>query len=273
MSGPVQAGFRPPPYKNCIWALEGCSPSDRGICFFAGMFRIGSLLMTGILPTEYCCPLCESSECEPYFEDANRAYLRCGSCRLIFVPPTFWLSDAEEKAEYDLHENTTDDPGYRNFLSRLTVPMLEKLGAEKRGLDFGCGPGPMLSVMLEEQGHRVELYDPFYANDPSLLEAEYDFICATEVAEHLSDPQKEFSTLFSCLKPGGWLGIMTKLTRDDRDAFANWHYIRDRTHIAFYHRETFSWMAQCFNAEEIFIGSDVILMKKRGQKFSEARSM
>lgn len=218
--------------------------------------------MTGTIPDENRCPLCGSATCSPYFEDAKRSYIRCAQCALIFVPATFWLSPSDEKAEYDLHENAVDDPGYRKFISRLTVPMLGKLESGQHGLDFGCGPGPTLSVMLEGHGHKVDIYDPFYANDPSLLENEYDFICTTEVVEHLRDPLREFTTLFSCLKPGGWLGIMTKLTRDDHGAFANWHYIRDRTHIAFYHRETFGYIARRFDAETAFIGPDVILMQK-----------
>lgn len=208
------------------------------------------------------CPLCRSSDCTPYIEDANRSYIRCTSCELIYVPKPDWLSRDEERAEYDKHENNVDDPGYRRFLSRLTVPLLAELPRERQGLDFGCGPGPALPAMLEEQGHRVALYDPFYADHPSALNAEYDFICSTEVVEHLRDPDQTFDTLFSCLKSGGWLGIMTKLTRNDREAFANWHYIRDLTHICFYHRQTFEYLADRFGAEVSFIGQDVILFRK-----------
>lgn len=215
------------------------------------------------IQSECRCPLCSSAGCAAYLEDALRSYFRCGGCGLIFVPEAFQLSAAEEKAEYDRHENDVADPGYRRFLSRLADPLCGKLSPGSRGLDFGCGPGPALSAMLEERGHRVALYDPYYANDASVLNAEYDFICATEVVEHLCDPQKEFATLFSCLKPGGWLGIMTKLTRDDRDAFANWHYIRDRTHIGFYHPVTFEYIGRRFGADVHFIGPDVVLMQNR----------
>ena len=53
---------------------------------------------------------------------------------------------------------------YREFLSRLEhPPNVPKLPAAAEGLDFGSGPGPTLSVMLEEQGYRMSLYDPFFA--------------------------------------------------------------------------------------------------------------
>lgn len=207
---------------------------------------------------EVRCPLCGSGACALYFEDARRRYIRCGSCGLVFVPEPYWLSPEEERAEYDLHENAADDPGYRRFLSRLTTPLLERLPPRQRGLDFGCGADSPLSDMLAAHGHRMELYDPFYADHPSALNTTYDYICATEVVEHLRHPEKEFARLFSLLKPGGWLGIMTKMVRD-RVAFSKWHYIRDPTHICFYRRSSFAHLAQRFHAEVSFIGQDVVL--------------
>lgn len=216
--------------------------------------------MKAPLHQQDCCPMCRSESGELYYEDAKRHYLRCCSCQLVYVPSLYWLSAADEQAIYDLHENEEHDPGYRRFLSRLTKPLLEKLSPNQQGLDFGSGPGPALSVMLEEQGHQVELYDPFYANNPSVLNNTYDFICATEVVEHVRDPDQVFTTLFTLLKPGGWLGIMTKMVREQQ-AFSNWHYIRDMTHICFYHRSTFDYLAKRFNAKVITIGQDVVLFQ------------
>ena len=208
------------------------------------------------------CPLCRETASESFFEDKNRAYLRCMNCMLVFVPPRFWLSAEEERATYDLHQNDAHDPGYRRFLSRLSRPLLERLGSDQKGLDFGCGPGPTLSVLLEEHGHRVDLYDPFYYNNASVFSRTYDFICATEVVEHLHDPEKEFIAMFSMLKTGGWLGIMTKQVLDAR-SFRNWHYIRDMTHICFYSRSTFEYLARRFGAGLNVVGDDVILLCRR----------
>lgn len=208
------------------------------------------------------CPLCRSSSPESFFEDTNRTYRRCPDCKLVFVPKTYWLSPEAERATYDRHQNDAHDQGYRRFLSRLAMPLLQRLGTHQTGLDFGCGPGPTLSVLLEAHGHRVELYDPFYYNKPAVFSNSYDFICATEVVEHLYDPHKTFSALFRMLKPGGWLGIMTKLVIDAR-AFKNWHYIRDMTHVGFFSRSTFAFLAQRFNARLNFVADDVILLNKR----------
>ncbi len=207
------------------------------------------------------CPLCSSKNHVPFFADKKRNYLRCSCCHLVFVPKRYWLSIEDERATYDLHENDAKDQGYRQFLSRLSLPLLEKLESNQKGLDFGCGPGPTLSALLEEQGQQMDLYDPFYYNDPSVFDKKYDFICATEVVEHLHDPNNNFEALFRMLKPGGLLGIMTKLVIDE-DAFSQWHYIRDMTHVCFYSRDTFEYLAQRFNAELDFVTNDVIFLDK-----------
>lgn len=208
------------------------------------------------------CPLCKSGKTDFFFEDKNRAYVRCSHCKLVVVPECYRLSTDDEKAIYDLHENDVGDKGYRRFLSRLSTPLLERLEPGKQGLDFGCGPGPTLSTMLEGAGHTVDLYDPIYYNDVSVFTKQYDFICATEVVEHLYNPDKEFTTLFSLLKPVGWLGIMTKMVID-KQAFSRWHYTHDLTHVCFYSRSTFEYLAERFNADLTFIGKDVILFRKR----------
>ena len=211
---------------------------------------------------EHPCPLCGDADSYSFFVDKFRRYRRCPTCDLVFVPPVYWLSTKAEKATYDLHENCAEDPGYRGFLSRLSTPLLEKLEPGQTGLDFGCGPGPALPAMLAEYGLRVDLYDPFFFNEPAVFSKTYDFICATEVFEHLRNPGKEISSLFRMLKPGGWMGIMTKLVKDQA-AFSQWHYIRDLTHICFCSRGTFTYLARRFHAGIEFIGSDVILMKKQ----------
>ncbi|MEM0955075.1 MAG: hypothetical protein AAGI24_13115, partial [Pseudomonadota bacterium] len=99
------------------------------------------------------CPLCDAENHHEYHRDKRRSYRQCHVCKLVFVPGCHYLTAAAERAEYLLHENAVDDPGYRRFLSRLAVPLLARLPAESEGLDFGCGPGPALAAMLREAGH------------------------------------------------------------------------------------------------------------------------
>ncbi len=208
------------------------------------------------------CPNCKTADGTGFYQDGRRDYFRCQTCGLVFVPAWQFLSPEEEKARYDLHRNSPDDKGYRRFLSRIFIPMQERLAPESLGLDFGSGPGPTLSVMFEQAGHSMSIYDHFYARDPSVLEKQYDFITATEVVEHLHNPKEVLDKLWSCLKPGGWLGIMTKLALD-REAFADWHYKNDPTHVSFFSRTTFEWLAGKWQAEVTFADKDVILFRKK----------
>jgi SAM-dependent methyltransferase len=207
------------------------------------------------------CPLCNFDATVAFYSDLRRSYRRCARCSLVFVPPEFYLDARAEKDQYDLHRNTVNDPGYRHFLSRLVRPLLQRVDAPAKGLDFGCGPGPALAQMLGEAGLEVSLYDVFYAADASVLECNYQFICATEVVEHLHRPGTELARLWSLLQPGGWLGVMTKLVRD-REAFARWHYRNDPTHVCFFSIATWRWWAQQQGAQVVFEGADVILLGK-----------
>ncbi|EDK29368.1 methyltransferase-related protein [Vibrionales bacterium SWAT-3] len=196
-----------------------------------------------------------------YFEDKRRAYLQCQQCELVFVKPDQRLEANEEKAHYDLHENDPSDAGYRRFLSRIADPLTDKISSNSHGLDFGCGPGPTLSIMLEEAGHTMELYDIYYHPETSVLEKTYDFMTATEVIEHLYHPDKVWQQWLNLVKPKGWIGLMTKLVIDV-DAFAGWHYKNDPTHVVFFSRQTFQFLAERDKLELEFIGNDVILLRK-----------
>ena len=207
------------------------------------------------------CPLCGDNHISDYHRDSKRAYYQCALCQLVFVPEQYHLSAALEKAVYDQHENHPDDPGYRQFLSRLATPLLERLPNSAKGLDFGCGPGPTLSLILEKAGHQVALFDLFYANNPAMLEHSYDFITATEVVEHLSRPGVELNRLWQLIKPGGLLGIMTKQVID-KVSFARWHYKNDPTHISFFSSATFSYLIEVWGASPVYMGDDVIILRK-----------
>ncbi|OCQ19690.1 methyltransferase [Pseudoalteromonas luteoviolacea] len=213
-------------------------------------------------PQALQCGLCGAGQLEHYHQDKFRDYWQCQRCKLVSVAKWHRLSPQAEKAIYDSHENDLHDLGYRRFLSRVFDPVCARLDGMKRGLDFGCGPGPLLAKMFTEVGHTVALYDLYYANDASVLEHEYDFITCTEVIEHVAQPEQVLSQLMALLKPGAPLAMMTKLVID-KTRFASWHYKNDQTHISFFSRETFEYIAEQFNTDIEFIGNDVIILTKR----------
>ena len=191
------------------------------------------------------CPLCRSKAVREFAVVDSKTYWRCDVCHLTFLSSESYLSPEEERARYLLHENSPDDCRYRAFLSRLTQYLIPKLQPGAKGLDFGSGPGPTLSVMLEEVGFSMDIYDPYFAPDTAPLEQEYDFITCTETVEHFYQPAKEFHRFDRLLRRNGWLGIMTEMLASDED-FANWWYHREPTHVCFYKPETMEWIAiQC----------------------------
>ena len=205
------------------------------------------------------CPLC-GEKVTLYFKDHWRRYFQCSQCTLVHVEPIQWPDAQAERAHYDLHDNRVDDPGYRAFLARLATPLLQRLTPGSEGLDFGCGPGPTLATMLREADHRVALHDVFFHPNPSAFERQYDFITATEVLEHLHRPRETLERMWRCLKPGGWLGIMTR--RLPKQAhFDRWHYRRDPTHVMFFAAATFRWLAERWGAEIELIGEDVVIFR------------
>lgn len=208
------------------------------------------------------CPLCSSQKLADFPGDARRTYYRCQNCALIFVDRAHLLSAEDEKERYELHQNSPQDAGYRAFLARLAGPLASRLGDPPlQGLDFGCGPGPTLPVIMEEMGYSMAKYDPFFFPDPAVLDQQYDFVTCTEAIEHFYDPASEWERLVSLVKPGGWLGVMTQLVTAET-SFASWYYVDDRTHVSFFSRETFLFLCKRDGLQVEFIGSNVILIQR-----------
>lgn len=208
------------------------------------------------------CPLCKNRDTTPFSKSENRDYFYCSNCDLVFVPTEYFISQKEEKEKYDQHQNSTDNQGYQDFLNKLLIPLCSHLPSQALGLDFGSGPGPTLSIMMEELGYKMDIYDYFYHNDPKVFENSYDFITTTEVIEHLHNPYEEILKLWACLKPGGILGIMTAFRPSD-ESFKGWYYKRDLTHVRFFTEASFNWLSDKLNAEIFVPQSSVVILKKR----------
>ena len=208
------------------------------------------------------CPLCKHSDCYAYHQGSKpeRDYFHCPNCDLVFVPVRFHLCSKEEQRIYDQHNNLPSDPNYRGFLNKLCQPLSKLLPKGAKGLDFGSGPGPTLSLMLEENGFSCVNYDKYYANDPDVLTQDFDFVSTTEVVEHLSNPGEIFELLFKLVhKRAGVLGLMTKQHSQDPVHFANWHYKNDPTHISFYSQSTLIYLSQRYQKHLDIIGDDVAI--------------
>jgi len=215
------------------------------------------------------CPLCGRGGAGPYFDDRHRRYLECGGCRLVFVPPEYWPTSDREKARYDQHRNSPGDTGYRAFLQDAVLAVRPRVPPPANGLDFGSGPGPTLSVMLEEAGYAMALFDPYYAPDPSVLQRPYDFVTCTEVVEHLRAPAEVFPRLAALLRPAGWLVVMTRLL-PARDDFPTWRYRRDDTHLCFYSESTFEHVARSLGCRLERAAPDVFALQVPSRRTASA---
>lgn len=209
------------------------------------------------------CPLCLAEQCQFFYQDSRRHYYQCQCCNLVFADRASVLSAQDELAQYQLHQNDLNDEGYRNFLQRLAGPLLQVLPSSGlSGLDFGCGPGPLLAKMLTEAGHTMAVWDPYFAAEDAVLQQQYQFICCSEAIEHFVNPAQEWALWLSLLKPGGTLAIMTK-RYTTLEAFAGWHYKLDPTHVSFFSESTFRYLADRDNFELDFAATDVVILRHR----------
>jgi SAM-dependent methyltransferase len=234
------------------------------------IFPIGSLLFSGALgklsglmtkqESIPACPLCASNATERFYRDRKREFFQCLECDLVFVPPEFHLSTEAEKDRYDFHSHSLEDSGYRNFLNRLFQCLEKVLPPGVRGLDFGCGREPTLSVLFEDAGFPCANYDLHYFNDPAVLEKQYDFLTCSETMEHFRNPRAEFERFLRLVKPGGWIGIMTQL-RDKAPAFEKWFYKDDATHLCFFSRQCFQWLGTQYGLHAEFHPDGVVLFQ------------
>ncbi|MFB6317113.1 class I SAM-dependent methyltransferase [Saccharicrinis sp. FJH54] len=202
------------------------------------------------------CRLCHA-ESNKYYVQGERIFYQCVRCRSIQVHHQMLPSASQEKERYGLHQNSSSDSGYVSFLRPLIDVAMKYHSKNDTGLDFGSGPEPVLTELLQHEGYAVEAYDPIFKNDSVLLTEEYDFIICCEVAEHFHDPASEFFKLSKMLKRGGSLFIKTHLFTADVD-FPAWWYKNDITHVFFYTSEALEYIKHTYNFSGLQMESNVI---------------
>jgi SAM-dependent methyltransferase len=208
------------------------------------------------------CPLCKNiSVVKTINGPDTRQYYLCDNCFLVFVPKKFFPNTTREKNRYLNHQNSIENKGYVDFLKLAIVPALKYLKPQSAGLDFGCGPLPVLSQLLAECNFKCDNYDPLFFPELNSQKC-YNFIFATECFEHFFNPESEIKLLLKILKPGGHLVVMTERW-ETHEKFSTWTYARDETHVAFYHTKTFEYIAKRYQFETLFEDRKrVIILKK-----------
>jgi SAM-dependent methyltransferase len=205
------------------------------------------------------CPLCESKS--DLFYQKGKTYHICRNCKGIFLNKDYFLSPVSEKLRYETHNNDVNDSRYQEFVSPITINVLNDFNNNHIGLDFGAGTGPVISKILKDNNFQIKQYDPFFFNDKSLLNSKYDYIVSCEVVEHFHNPKKEFELLSSILNKSGKLYIMTDIY-DSSINFEKWYYKNDPTHVFLYQNTTFEYIKDSYNFNDCKIQDRLIILDK-----------
>jgi SAM-dependent methyltransferase len=207
------------------------------------------------------CTLCNNPKIQSLTpEGDSRTYCFCNCCKLIFTDAQYHLSKKTSAEHYVYHENGPHNKGYVQFLERVIKPSLPFLDVDMIGLDYGCGPSPTLSILLNNHGLKCYNYDPVF----EILHpySQYDFIFCTECYEHFFCPADDISHITRLLKRRGILGIMTEQW-EDLEQFSHWYYKMDPTHVSFYHYKTMLHICEAFGFKIIYKDNKrVVIMQK-----------
>ena len=202
-----------------------------------------------------------SSRTEVFYKSKNKDYHKCENCFSIMLDPSNYVTSEEEKARYDTHNNDIHDIGYQNFVSPIVESVKENYSTNHLGLDYGAGPGPVITSLLENAGYNINLYDPYFHCYPENLSKKYDYIICSEVIEHFHKPYNEFKCLSNMLNENGSIFCMTSIYDEDIN-FDKWYYKNDETHVFFYHKKALEWIKKEFGFSDLKIDGKLIKLIK-----------
>ncbi len=211
------------------------------------------------------CKICSSDTHKIQDPKSLKIYHKCTACEYIFLDEFFYVDSQREKKNYDKHHNTFESIGYvqmfEDLIENFILPYSENIA---KTLDFGCGRGEVLPLLLEKEGFVSHRYDLYYFPKKVYEGEVYDLIVSTEVFEHLQNPLEVLKELLCHIKEGGYLLLMTIFHPSNDDEFFKWWYIRDVTHIGFFNLKTFEYLAKTLNLEIIKhnFKNSILLQKK-----------
>jgi SAM-dependent methyltransferase len=190
----------------------------------------------------------------------------CPQCDLWFVPAAAHVSPEAEAARYRLHRNSRADVGYVRFLTPAVAALQRHarlLPPDPEVLDYGCGPAPVLVELLREAGFRARGYDPFFAAGQDLARR-CAAVVSTETFEHFRRPAEDVARVVARVAPGGLLVVMTAL-HDGVADWPQWPYALDETHVAFFARATFDYIAGRWGLKLIETdGRRLVILRREG---------
>ncbi|MDG1203671.1 MAG: methyltransferase type 12, partial [SAR86 cluster bacterium] len=79
------------------------------------------------------CNICGSEAVKSFLTSDQKTYWSCSCCGGKFLDKDFLLNSNDEKERYLEHNNEINDPEYRSFLSKLVIPLKEKILPSSKG--------------------------------------------------------------------------------------------------------------------------------------------
>jgi 2-polyprenyl-3-methyl-5-hydroxy-6-metoxy-1,4-benzoquinol methylase len=210
------------------------------------------------------CRICNGTLIAPLFIKQKVSYFQCKNCQFIFSDSrnpnlTNELQDFEPAYLDYLKEKNTDIKNHRFILDQLGKHQ-DLTG--KTFLDIGCGSGKLVKF-LNANGFEAIGIEPSTALFESFLQQghsffkgdvidfalsnqgrQFDIIIASDVLEHVEDPDRFFEEIEKLLSPGGLLFISTP---DAGSFFARvsgkrWHYY-NKYHLSIFSRSNIARLA------------------------------
>lgn len=206
------------------------------------------------------CPVCGNKRNSTIAGGIELLY--CKTCGLYSKDAKAFLSPIDEFKRYELHSALSDDHYVSimtAFVKRTILPFIH----EGNAIDYGAGKTGVLKQVLETNGFNCYCFDPYFANNETVLKNSYDLVVATEVAEHFQDVEYEWKKMTHLVKPKGFMAIMTQFAKDD---LGDWWYLRDSTHYHFYQERTFGYIAKNLGLIVVYTdGLSQVVFQKNSQ--------
>ena len=191
------------------------------------------------------CKLCNNTVMSINDTRNNWEFSHCKKCEFIFKNSSDFVTSEDELKQYNNHNNTMDSPGYVEMFERfMATTFNDYIDEIQNVLEFGSGPGPVLSELLKQRGLKVDIYDKYFSPEKVYEGKKYDLITSTEVIEHVDDPKGLFKFFSDHIKSDGYLALMTQFHTNNAQEFKKWWYKNDPTHICFFRPHTFEVLAE-----------------------------
>ncbi len=164
------------------------------------------------------CPACHLANFRTRGKKSNFDLLICNSCGTLY---TSIVPEADNSEDYDTYytESNLSDPKFIHLRLDQIVERFAAYRKTNRLLDIGCGAGSLLKA-ADRAGWLAEGLDisktaidhvrasGFQAflgqlSDANYPDAYFDVVTASELLEHVPDPQSLIAEIARILRPGG----------------------------------------------------------------------